>query len=139
MKHRPGFDLGKTPREEIFLEGKPKWRGTKIIDEDRPWVHVTVDFVRYGLSSNAFKVFMVLKTYANERRDIDKDGLEVWPSQETIAADAGVSIRTCRRALAKLSQLGLLVAHRVGVGMRGHAHNVYVLKKRPLLDSTGQR
>ena len=139
MQHRLGWNKDKTPREEVLLEGKSKWRGMRIIDEDRPWVHVPVDFVRSGLSSNAFKIFMVLKTYANERRDIDKDGLEVWPSQETIAANAGVSIPTCRRALAKLKLLKLLEARRIGVGRKGYAHNVYVLKKRPLLDSTDQK
>lgn len=107
------------------------WRGNAVIDENPKGIFVTTDFIRSKLNERAFKVYLVLRTYANERRDHDKDGLDVWPSQQTIARDAGLSIATVKRAIADLTEIGLIETRRAGIAERDKAQNIYVLKKGP--------
>jgi hypothetical protein len=109
-----------------------RWKGTKIVDEEGPAVILRREVVRAGrtLSCQAFRVYAVLKSYANEPRDRDKDGDEVWPGQDRIARDAGMCVRQVQQYLGELKRLGLVEAQRVGLAEKGWGHNLYILKKR---------
>ncbi len=72
-------------------------------------------------SSRAKTVYMYLKDRSNAEG-------ECWPAIKTIARDTSMSVSTVKRALADLSQCGLLRKERRFRENRGNTSNRYFIK-----------
>jgi hypothetical protein len=66
------------------------------------WRLVVCDAPKEVLDAKAKLVALVLSTYANP------DGTEVRPGEDRLVDDTGLSVRSVRRAMARLRGLGLL-------------------------------
>jgi len=96
---------------------------------ERPYRFIWLDVIRSqvstgALTNNASHVALILAVhYINGNN-------EAWPSQQQLAADAGVSERTARNALQELEQHGYIAITR---GRQGRiTGNVYHLENRQL-------
>lgn len=79
-------------------------------------------FIWQGCQPTEIKVYCALASYA------DWDTGVCWPSRQTIADVAGVSLSTVKRSLGKLEAMGAIqINHRREDGTDMHATNLYVL------------
>lgn len=89
------------------------------------WLDVIRSQVRTGaLTNNAGHLALMLAVHY-----INGGSNQAWPSQQQLAADAGVSQRTVRNALRELEQNGYLTITRGRSGGR-ITGNVYQLENR---------
>lgn len=86
------------------------------------FVMVDNDILALNLSGQAFKLYIILKSYCFSGKTC------CFPSQETLSKRLNKSVRTVQRALKELSSAGLIKIKR-----RGSTSNVYelTLKSQP--------
>lgn len=68
-----------------------------------------------------------LKAVLTEIASVSRDGVNAWPSQQTIAHSTGLSMRTVWQSLQLLKQLGLIARRRRSLGRQGRTSDVISL------------
>lgn len=109
------------------------WKGTKVVDENDYGLCFPVSMVERMMTfgPSEVKLYVYLRLLAKKHPTITKDGVEIWPSQQTMAQVVGMSERTVRNALAGLEENGAILVHRSGVAERDRGQNFYLLKRWP--------
>lgn len=111
------------PNEPVPIRGRRGMEhlGVRAREDAAAWVAAG------SLSPAARVVIRVIADHVNA------DGGDAWPSQDRIAAQAGYSDRTVRRAIAELSGIGAVVILRVNRGLigRGGITNRYRIASPP--------
>lgn len=89
--------------------------------KDEPkWIPVAAKVILDGkLSAYDVRLFL----YLSWRQGRNKSA---WPSQETIAKDTNVSLRTVQRAVKNLEEQGLIEVKGTGREGRGHSYHYQV-------------
>lgn len=109
------------------------WKGTKVVDENDYGLCFPVSMVERMMTFGPaeVKLYVYLRLLAKKHPTVTKDGIEIWPSQQTMAQAVGMSERSVRNALACLEKEHAVLAFRSGVAERGRGQNFYLLKKWP--------
>lgn len=68
-----------------------------------------------------------LKAVLTELASVSRDGVNAWPSQQTIAHSTGLSMRTVWQSLQLLQQLGLIDRRRRSLGRQGRTSDMISL------------
>jgi DNA-binding Lrp family transcriptional regulator len=100
-------------------------RGVVIRDKRQPgWFHIDdelLDDHAKTIKANGIAVYCALARHAGNKSQ------ECWPSIRTIAKEAGMSVRTVQRTLAKLKEAGLILIEQTQTDSGDYDHNVYTL------------
>lgn len=80
------------------------------------------------LGPRCFAIYAALCIYANKSR-------RAWPSQQTLAELLSVDVKTIRRAINELEQLGYLIVERPKRQGRGQFNRYYLVDKRGTVDT----
>jgi hypothetical protein len=91
---------------------------------NQKWGSRKLDFINaanYRLPGATFKVACCILKYINQRTE------KAWPSQETIALETKLSVRTVKRAVRELVRTGWY-DRRIVRGRDGKTHNIYTIR-----------